>query len=410
MSGQHFRFLQSGQFVLDQPLTGIAEIPDALAEILVDAPFDSAQRVFDSAIEERVDFVVLTGDLLDLAQPAPRALAFLLEQFERLSAQGITAYWAGGRSDPAADWPQTVTLPKSVHIFPTQQVEELSHFRGSRPVANIIGRSWHGTASVQVGDVSSDDDGLTTVVVGYGQSNAEHLGEQMVDYWALGGQVERETLGTKQRVIHYAGRPQGRSPRDSGPHGCTLVHVAGDRAMRSQFTPTDAVRWQLEKVALEPGETLEGARQKLAESAKQLRAEAGNRPLLVHWKITGGSHLAGPAARQDLAAEWQEWLRKDFFLSGGKPALWTHKVELDHAELPDDWFAEDSMLGEFLRNLRELKGTELSDLYLDVEIPAHHRTPALATLGQWSRDEQLEVLGEVGLTGAQLLGAAEREA
>ena len=136
-----------------------------------------------------------------------------------------------------------------MQVFPAIEAEELSHFRGDRPVANIVGRSWHGTALFKSANSSTDDDGLPTIVVAYGQTDAERLAEQMVDYWALGGQPQRQTLGSAQRVIHYAGSPQGRSPEEPGPHGCTLVHVAGDRAIRTQFTPTDAIRWHTERVA-----------------------------------------------------------------------------------------------------------------------------------------------------------------
>src|SRR5262249_37890390 len=90
MSGQHFRFLHAGGFLLDQPLCGLVEIPEPLTDLLIDAPFAAAQRVFDAAVEERVDFVVLNGDLIDLARPSARALAFLLDQFDRLDGHGIS--------------------------------------------------------------------------------------------------------------------------------------------------------------------------------------------------------------------------------------------------------------------------------------------------------------------------------
>src|SRR5437763_1742138 len=47
MSGQHFRFLHAGGFLLDQPLRGLVEIPEPLTELLIDTPFSAAQRVFD---------------------------------------------------------------------------------------------------------------------------------------------------------------------------------------------------------------------------------------------------------------------------------------------------------------------------------------------------------------------------
>ena len=49
MSGQHFRFLHAGGFLLDQPLSGLVEIPEPLTDLLIDAPFSAAQKVFDAA-------------------------------------------------------------------------------------------------------------------------------------------------------------------------------------------------------------------------------------------------------------------------------------------------------------------------------------------------------------------------
>ncbi len=409
MAGHHFRFLHAGGFLLDQPLAGLTEIPEALTDLLIDAPFSAAQKVFDAAIEERVDFVVLNGDLVDLSRPSARALAFLLDNFDRLHAQGISIYWACGKLEQPHDWPTAAVLPERVRQFSVTEPEELSHFRGERPVANIVGRSWHGTSSFQVGEFKTDDDGLPTIVIANGVSDAQKLGEQMVDYWALGGQPQRQTLGTAQKVIHYAGSPQGRSPDDAGPHGATLVHISAERTIRTQFVPTDAIRWHTEKVAIEDGATLDTVKKLLTDRVKQLRAEADARPLIVTWKLRGGDTLAGPAGRRDLAAEWQDWLRKDFFLANNKPVLWTQAVELDQPELPTEWLEEESMLGDFLRNLKIFEGTSPGELRLGNDIPDHQRGPALASLVQWTAEEYRSVLYEAGLTGAQLLGAGERE-
>jgi DNA repair exonuclease SbcCD nuclease subunit len=259
-----------------------------------------------------------------------------------------------------------------------------------------------------VGDFRSDADGLPTVVIANGHNDGQRLVEQVVDYWALGGQSNRETLGTPQRVIHYCGSPQGRAPDEDGPHGCTLVHVTADRTMRTQFVATDSVRWHTERLTIEDDATLDSMRTLLADRVKQIRTEAEPRPLIVTWKLQGGAHLAGPAGRRDLAAEWQDWLRKEFFLVNKKPSLWTLAVELDQPELPAAWFDEESMLGDFLRNLRELSALHGHDVRIEEQIPEHHRA-SLGSIGQWTDEEYRELLGEAGLTGAQLLGAAERE-
>src|SRR4029078_3674487 len=104
-------FLHASGFALDQPVAGLAEVPEPLAEPLVDAPYLSAQKLLCAALEERVDFVVLSGDLVDLARPSPRAIAFLLENFERLDTHGIAVYWACGGLDPPQDLAGAARLP-----------------------------------------------------------------------------------------------------------------------------------------------------------------------------------------------------------------------------------------------------------------------------------------------------------
>ena len=102
---QPFRFIHASDFHLDRPLRGLSEVPDHLRGALVDAPYRAAERVFDAAIRERVDFVALAGDIVDPLLAGPRGLVFLSEQFEKLGAAGIKVYWATGRTDHFERWP-----------------------------------------------------------------------------------------------------------------------------------------------------------------------------------------------------------------------------------------------------------------------------------------------------------------
>jgi hypothetical protein len=294
-----------------------------------------------------------------------------------------------------------------VQVFSALEAEELSHFRGDRPVANLVGRSWHGTTLANVGKLAHDSDGLTTIVVAYGQGDVDELVEQEVDYWALGGQAQRQTLGTAHRVIHYAGSPQGRSLAECGPHGCTLVHVHSDRTVRTQFIATDAIRWHSETINVETGATPSDVRQQLAERVKLLRANAEERPLLVNWNLSGIEHLARPTKRQELAAEMLAWLRKEF--GPAKPTLWSVGVEFESPALPAEWLEEDSMVGDFLRSLKLLADAEPCEIDLTAHVPEQYRTAELAALRQWTAADHREILRDVALTGAHMLGADDRE-
>ena len=407
MAGQHFRFLHAGDFALHEPIVAVVDAPSSLRDLLVDAPYLAAERVVSTAIEERVDFVVLSGDLVNLKLATPRAIAFLLEQFQRLDTHGIAVYWAGGKHDPPQDWPAIARLPKSVQVFSALEAEELSHFRGDRPVANLVGRSWHGTSLANVGKLTHDTDGLTTIVVAYGQGDTDELIEQEVDYWALGGQPQRQSLGSAHRVVHYAGSPQGRSLAECGTHGCTLVHVASDRTLRTQFVSTDAVRWHNESIQVEDDATRGDIHKQLAERGKVLRAHAEERPLLVNWKLRGIEHLARPTKRHELAAELLDWLRKEF--GPAKPTLWSVGVEFESPALPGEWFEEDSMVGDFLRSLKLLVDADPQDMDLTEHVPEPFHTAELAALREWTTADHREILHEVALTGAHLLGADDRD-
>jgi len=407
MAGQHFRFLHAGDFALHEPVVPLADAPPALRDLLIDAPYLAAERVISTAIEERVDFVALPGNLVDLKLATPRAITLLIEQFQRLDTHGIAVYWAGGKHDPPQDWPTVARLPKSVQVFSSLEAEELSHFRGDRPVANLVGRSWHGTTLANVGKRASDADGLTTIVVACGQGNTDELLEQEVDYWALGGQAQRQSLGSAHRVLHYPGSPQGRSLAECGPHGCTLVHVASDRTLRTQFISTDLVRWHNEAVQVEDDATRGDIHKQLAERVKALRAHAEERPLVVNWKLRGIEHLARPTKRHELAAELLAWLRKEF--APAKPTLWSVGVEFESPVLPGEWLEEDSMVGDFLRSLKLLVDADPKDIDLAAHVPEAFRTAELAALREWTATDHREILAEVALTGAHLLGADDRD-
>ena len=67
-----FKFIHASDLHLDQSLKGLAELPAHLKTVLANAPYESATRVFDTAISERADFVLLSGDLFDLELGGPR--------------------------------------------------------------------------------------------------------------------------------------------------------------------------------------------------------------------------------------------------------------------------------------------------------------------------------------------------
>jgi DNA repair protein SbcD/Mre11 len=141
MSSRPFRFIHASDFHLEQPLMGVAEVPDHLRELFLDAPYAAAQQVFEAALAEDVGFVVLSGDILQPLATGPRGPLFLAEQFARLAARGIGVYWAGGAVDPPETWPGVVKLPQNVHVFPRGRMEETTIAWESETLARLDRKS-----------------------------------------------------------------------------------------------------------------------------------------------------------------------------------------------------------------------------------------------------------------------------
>src|SRR6476660_4781214 len=126
---QPLRLVHASDFHLELPIYGLAEVPDHLRDLLIDAPYHAAEQVFETALAEDVDAVLLAGDVLNVDRAGPPAIMLLLEQFARLGDRGIPIYWAGCSVDVPDSWPRSVPLPENVHVFPIARVESLDLVR-----------------------------------------------------------------------------------------------------------------------------------------------------------------------------------------------------------------------------------------------------------------------------------------
>ncbi len=120
------RNLESSDAVQELPLERLdfafngGLFPNVSAEIqeeCLSAGWNSARKVFDIAIEQNVDFVLLTGDILQPDLTGIRGIVFLTEQFQRLKERGISAYWKLEHSLDRWKLPD-FHFPENVFLFP----------------------------------------------------------------------------------------------------------------------------------------------------------------------------------------------------------------------------------------------------------------------------------------------------
>lgn len=403
MAQRPFRFLHAADFHLEEPLSGLAEVPDELRDLLIDAPRLAARQVFDTALAEEVDFVVLSGGLIDLPQASPQAVLFLAEQLGRLAEKRVPVYWAGGPTDPPEAWPAWLPLPDNVHRFPRGRIEHVIHSRETVPLARLIGASRDPKRAVSLEEMQFDPTGLFTIGVLHGEFAPDALRAQELSYWALGGRAVRSTLFSSPQVAHDPGCPQGRGPNDGGAHGCTLVQVDEQGACRITLMPTDAVRWHPQRLSLAPEATADDLRLMLRQQVQTLLESVSSRAVLASWTVSGPGALPGQLRRGTLCTELVTWLREEFRRTS--PCVWTVGIEAEpSAMLASEAYEQETLLGDFLRQVRHYQMNDREPLDLDAYVDPRHQAGTLGDRLAWAGpDARREVLSEAALLGADLL-------
>ena len=410
MSTRPFRFIHASDFHLEQPLMGVAEVPDHLRELFLDAPFRATAKLFEAVTVEDAQFVILSGDLLHPLAAGPRGTLFLLDHFRRLAERGIGVYWAGGAVDAPDTWPAALMLPQNVHVFPQGRVEELTIQCDGEPLAHLAGTSRDRQRPLRPADFAADPAGLYSIAAAHGDVDAAALQARGIHYWALGGRHDRSTLQGGPQTVHYCGSPQGRRPDESGVHGCTLVQVDAADQTRTSLIATDAGRWMSERITIDETTSREELEMRLRDRLHALVEASPAMDLLLSWTVAGHGALLEKLRKGALAAELLGWLRNDF--GYGSPAAWSVSLNVEMPEtLPPEWYEQETIRGDFLRAVRQLQMNPDEPLALDSYLAEAHvagtLAAATAVAGKPARDR---VLREAAALGADLLSGEEPDA
>ena len=407
MSHAPLRFVHAGDFHLEQPPFGISEVPGHLRELLVESAYWAAERVVEVALAEPTDLLLLAGDLLDPHKTGPRGPSFLVEQFERLREHGVTVYWSGGRADPPEAWPSSLRLPPNVHVFAVSRPEGVIHKREGEPLARVIGVSRASGEGLRPADFTPDPAGLFSIALVHGKADAERLKARGIDYWALGGSHRRGTLFDSPGMAHYPGTPQGRHPQQTGPHGCTLVQLDDPRRLRTTFVPADVLRWQTERLSVDESTEQAELARRLHDRVQALKEAHPAVDLMIAWTIAGSGPILDRLRRGTLAGELLEALRREHGL--GSPAAWSVSLVAEAAHvLPATWYEQETISGDFLRQLRQYQANPEMPIHLEGYLAEAHRAGPLGTAAALTGAAERErVLREAAILGVDLLSGEE---
>lgn len=387
---QPLRLVHASDLHLELPLYGLADVPDHLRELLIEAPFHAAEQVFETALAEDVDAVLLAGDVLNVDRAGPPAIVLLLDQFARLGERRIPIYWAGGTVDGPDSWPRSITLPENVHVFPVGRVETLDLVRSGDTIARVQGTSCRDSGMVDVSGFHRDVHGLFTIGVAHGTNDSPGFEGDRVHYMALGGRHQQQTVDEQPGIAHYCGTPQGRGPDETGPHGCTVVTADETNRAKTKFIATDTVRWIDQALEVTASTKSEQLHDRMVERMEKLQAQHPGIDLFVRWNIRGAGPLVNRLRPGNLADELLVDMRRKF--GERSPVAWSVSIACDSPlSVPAEWYDQETCLGDFLRVVRDF---ELQESPFDLRpfLPENVRDEFLEAIAHVETDEDRAAL------------------
>jgi DNA repair exonuclease SbcCD nuclease subunit len=365
------RFLHCADIHLDSPLRGLERYAGAPVEEVRGATRRAFENLVQHALRERVDFVVIAGDLYDGDWPDFNTGLFFARGVAQLGESGIAVYVLRGNHDAASRLTHALPLPKNVRLF--------SHSHPQTFLDENLGLAIHGQSFATAAVLEDLAAGypqaargyvnigvLHTSLTGrpghdpYGPTTEAVLRSKGYDYWALGHVHVREVV-LKDPWVVYPGNLQGRHVREPGAKGCELVTIADGRVTTTPVA-LDVLRWKELTVVVDGVPDLDAVLERAAGAMKAALAQADGRILGMRIRVQGGgvgqrvvsarpevveAQLRNVAVEVAAGRAWVEKVRVQM-----RPAL-----ELERLAMGDD------PVGLLLRELRGL-GQDRSRLTL----------------------------------------------
>lgn len=328
-----FRFIHAADLHLGSPFQGLALKDADLAELFVEASRKAFSALVDEAVERKVDFFIVAGDVYDGDWKDNKIGLFFNREVARLDRAGIPVFLLKGNHDAESVITRTITLPKNVSEFPTSKpgtfrLENLKvalHGQGfaersaNENLALAYPRPEAGWFNIGV---------LHTSLTGrephapYAPCSVEDLRSRGYDYWALGHVHDFEIVAQDPLVV-FPGNLQGRSIRETGAKGAVLVTVEDGRIAYERLI-TDSARFAELSIAVESDDTPAALLRRVEDALEPLVDVMEGRPLALRVRMTGKSR-----ARNQLLSKAEDFRDEvQAACHRGHADIWLEKLDL----------------------------------------------------------------------------------
>jgi len=302
-----FQFIHAADIHLDSPLKGLTRFDEsAPVDRIRSATRDAFRNLVQLALDECVAFVLIAGDLWDCDWPDAGPGLFFVSQAARLDKADIPVFIVKGNHDAHSHltkvtirtWPKNVTTfdhtkPQTATLEPWNVAIHGQSY-AKQHVTDDLSLAYPapvpGAFNIGMLHTCLEDGGTE-----YAPARLDKLITHGYDYWALGHSHDRQDLSRDGVHVEFPGNLQGRSMRETGAKGCTMVTVSDDYSMTTRFEALDVVRWQELRIQADD----QNVEKKVRNALEDALTENPGRLLAVRLRITGDL-IEGQALRDRL--------------------------------------------------------------------------------------------------------------
>ncbi|MDE1159054.1 MAG: DNA repair exonuclease [Neorhizobium sp.] len=340
-----FRFIHAADLHLGSPFQGLSLKDAAVAELFIEASRRAFTTLVDAAIDRKVDFFLVAGDVYDGDWKDNKIGLFFNREIARLERAGIPVFLLKGNHDAASVITRTITLPANVSEFPVNKPGTfmLDHLKVALHGQGFADRSASENLALNYPKPVAgwfNIGVLHTSLTGrephapYAPCSVEDLRSRGYDYWALGHVHDFEIVATDPLVV-FPGNLQGRSIREQGAKGAVLVSVEDGRIAYERLI-TDSARFLSLDVVLDGEADLRTVLQSIERHLEPVVARMEDRPLALRIRLAGRT-----AAHHDIVARLGDFRDEvQAACHRSHEDIWLEKLELrlapDAADQPAD--------------------------------------------------------------------------
>jgi exonuclease SbcD len=278
---EKIRFIHTADLHLDTPFKGLTSWNNELAERLKDATFKAFRNIIDLCLQEKVDFLVIAGDIFESENKSLAAQLRFVKELERLSTNGIPTYFVCGNHDPLNSWIGSLKLPENVYRFGSSKVECVTYKRDNIKIADIYGISFRNKVVEQnlalKFNLTKNPAPLSIAVLhgtvgipgpheNYAPFRKEDVLNKNFSYWALGHIHKRQIIHDSDPAVVYPGNPQARDFGETGSKGCYLAELSSGNKPHLKFLPANSIRFEAVEVDLTGEDNINKIEEKIREA------------------------------------------------------------------------------------------------------------------------------------------------